>query len=444
MPSTKISALTSATAPGVNDLHVLAIGSTNKKITTGVLFHETLTRSAFLTKVSGSSLIAGRWYRVTGCGVTNNLTALVLATQANKYAREMYLDHATYGAVPASWVDLTQFPNVLREADGNEYRNYYDIDGTFPALNTGNYFHNCVFDARTGLTLSGVDSCEIAATFFQGIFNLQDTVGVNNVFFQSTVDNSEGGTLNLTNCHFNTSTFSKSEADVSITNVELDNATLIIQGTDNVYISNCRFSNCIVYIKNGAVVDSLTINGKPTTSLSMTTTYEIDGAQQSWVLDNWAGIVEADYRGENPLATTGGRSTVRAILRESPTAGEPGWDRNAGRITLFPSASVVGQYYLDTPSNGNNTWTFDEVLSSADHTQHAIEIRWRGYSGNTVKFNFYDYTNGPNPLQIFKYHGVTNKVGELKQVVDYVRLYSNYNTPNGDPCWQLVWGAHHD
>lgn len=446
MSSTKISALAAATAPAVADLHVLATGGTNKKITTALLFHETLTRSAFLTKVSGSALIAGRWYRVTGCGAANNLTALVLATKANAYAREMFLDHATYGAVSAFWQDLTANPAVLQDSAGNTYRDYYGIAGTLPALNTDANFRNCTLDGEVGLDLTGPDSCNFSNSHFNGTFLLQASAGTNNTFLASVVDNSAGGGMTVDGCQLTSSSIQKDDnCDVVLSNVELDNATLIITGTSQVTITNSRFSNCTLYVRNGATVDSLIIQGKPMSSTGYATSYEVEGNLQNWVYDNWAGVVIAEG-GTNltSRATTYGTSSVRALLREDPASGESGWDRGTGRITLFPTNSVVGQYYLATPTAGSNTWTFTDVYDSLGHTQHAIELRMESYSGNTVKLDLLDYTAVGDTWHVAKYHGTTNKVGELQQNWDFVRLYANLNLPLGDVCWQLIWGAHYD
>ena len=445
MPSTKISALAAATAPAVADLHVLATGGTNKKITTALLFHETLTRSAFLTKVSGSALIAGRWYRVTGCGAANNLTALVLATKANAYAREMFLDHATYGAVSAFWQDLTANPAVLHDSAGNTYRDYYGIQGTLPALNTDANFRNCTLDGEVGLDLTGPDQCSYSNTHFAGTFALQASGGSDNVLLSSVIDNSAGGGLALNRCQLTGSVVTKENCDAVLSNVELDNATLIITGTSQVTITNSRFSNCTVYVRNGAIVDSLIIQGKPMTSTGYATSYEVEGNLQNWVYDNWAGVVTAEG-GTNltSRATTYGTSSVRALLREDPAEGDSGWDRTTGRIYLFPANSVVGQYYLATPTAGSNTWTINDVVDALNHTQHAVELRMESYSGNTVKLDLLDYTAVGETYHVAKYHGATNKVGELKQNWDFVRLYANLNLPLGDVCWQLIWGAHYD
>lgn len=66
------------------DLHRIARSGDNYKLTSEEIFCETLTNSAFQSKATSGDLIAGRYYKVTGVGVSAK-TILVLAYSNSNY-----------------------------------------------------------------------------------------------------------------------------------------------------------------------------------------------------------------------------------------------------------------------------------------------------------------------------------------------------------------------
>jgi hypothetical protein len=432
--SSKISQLTSATAAAGSDLHVLARGNSNRKITTALLFEETVTRAAFLQLQAESKLIAGRWYKVTGVGEDNNLTVHVQATAVNVWHQETILE-TTWGNVWATFgVNLDEPPISVTDAGGNTILAWQSTIPMLP-LNQGNIQGNWLQFA--GTTLSNADACDsiLHSRFGPGTYDLM-LANVQECNVERSYISNDGVTpVLLVNVDLLDSTLAVSgEAQVDISDSRIATATLNCQG--ETIIENCVFENVTVTFLNQARVRNLRIYGLPNGDTQ--TTYVIDGDFNTLALDDWAGTVLA-----HPQF---GSSTVRMKLTADDTTADGTYNPTDGNVYL-PYGSPVGVFLL------NNT---------GDYTDENIPLTLVNfpsyYPWHPVRFGWYDNLNHNkavfqmlnslgdvgNNSELVTYHGRTNKVGELLELADWVEFRATYNSAIGGLGWCCVYGCHYD
>lgn len=434
MPSKKISQLTAATAPLSTDLHALARSNSNRKLTTAALFNETITLADFTTLLTGNSLIAGRWYRVTGCLTTADQTLLVLATESGQYSRQVILENNSQGPTWCEVVDLNTYVWRQEDGAGNVYHQPHSITGQ-PILNTTANFIDCTFHNGGAYVNADGSGLRQSCTFGPG------TINFDNLYMNKTeVIGGDIGVGNpkinhIDNCKILNSYlyFDVDKDDNYITNCQLENCELNLVGADQITLNNCNFKNVAVTVKAGAQVNNLTIIGNLDGDGGVPN-YQIDGEFQGQVLNNWAGTVIADYHR--------GSSTVQARVELNDTGNQLTFDDSSKTLYLPNLQSVIGTYLLPEPSLNCD---IPLITGAPAHYWHSIVIKKLDYLvGFTFTLNLVDYGSMSTLHEIITYHGVTPKVGQLTTTSCYVELRAQYAHPIGQNCWTLEYGAHYD
>lgn len=434
MASTKISALASGAPVLPSDLHVLARSGTNKKLPTADLFSETLTLAAFETKRAASGLVAGRWYRVTGCGPDSDKTLQVQATAPNEYSRHV-LWESGFGPVRADWLGLTEWPKLVEDWQGNRYGNWF-AGGSFPPFNQGTWENNWLDGSEGNLTVTNFESGQSWGCRLEGGTYAYNNLLTNETTLRkSTLTNNIGSYWELQRCEVLDGSALTNNVDGPNLNVRgctFKNAEVVFGGDVETTVTNCRFENVHLTITNGATVDGLTILGKVIDGED-TPSYTIDGNYQTSVINNWAGVVVADrYRGS---------STVRARVRES--SGTNPFDYNLSAKTVYlPDSSVVGIYELSSDFFGVREVQI--ILDPNSDLWHRVQF----CRNPETAARFTVITTTENDLgqvgEVVKPHGASTKLGQLWSSADFIVGRSVFSGSIGDRVWFIVEGEHFD
>jgi len=412
MPSTKISALTSGATPQAGDLHVLARGTTNRKLTTAELFSEELPDLAALqTKIDDAELIAGRWYSVNDSNVDGDL--LFLATGSNTISSHGYIKSGSWTyAATFNVTNLGSAAVLLHDVEGQIIQRSTCTD--WP-LNNGSFTHNYVVG-------SVYESAKIITRSTIHTSNFYDPL------------------LTLTSCtahgaYFNTGNVNTN--DFTFYNCTFNSCEMVNQGGASV--SNSHFQNVRVIFQNNPTVNNLTIIGK--TEAEDTLTYLIDGSIQSQVENLWAGTVIGD-----PI---NGSSTVSMIVNYSNDdtsnlgtyeIGLEGLNVGAQLVVgvfKFPPMTIpqyVGSTVMLTYIQGANG-----TYATLNHPIRLVKLADPDFS--TILCGFTTLANSWD--QPCWYHGKTAKVGELSYAGSFVEIFQQINT-DGFPSLFVKYGAHYD
>lgn len=465
MPSKKISQLTAATTPLGNDLHVLARGTTNRKITTENLFSEPISFTAFGALQSASSLIAGRWYRVTACGYDLNQEVLVLATAPNQYSpRIVWL---TTGTDPVECDATALNADFIRyyDSQGNDYGRYWQAMASVPPIGIGtNWQHNTVEDMSTCIFLGSFTGLVIGNYFNSSAIEFSSYQILYSRFTNYNDSNrSTNSLLTIENCNFIDVTLTDSSKDCTILfkNCNFKNVSVNLNGNNaTINLVNLTLENCLLNILNqvdfkyssasntsldintSAIVENLHITGESIVS----TNYQIDGTYQPQVLNNWAGTVVAIGASDQGAAHRNGFSTVRMLIPSNDSGTNiPGTYDTASETITLPDNSPVGVFLLANFDDG--TVYAPSIISAAfRYLQHTIEIGTLAtFTTGKIEFDLTNTRAATPANKILHYHGVTAKVGELKSPLDFVRLAARQNPASfNDYFWTLEYGVHFD
>jgi len=433
MPSKKISQLTAATAPLSTDLHALARSNSNRKLTTAALFNETITLADFTTLLTGSSLIAGRWYRVTGCLTTADQTLLVLATESGQYSRQVILENNSQGPTWCEVVDLNTYVWRQEDGAGNVYHQPHSITGQ-PILNTTANFIDCTFHNGGAYVNADGSGLRQSCTFGSSSIDFEYIDMQSTTVLASGVTSTIAAGASINHCHIVNSAldFNVDKQGNVLLDCTLEGCALNLEGDSSISLTNCFFKNVNVTVKNGAQVENLTIIGTKTSDGPPQ--YVIDGAFQSQVLNNWAGSVIVDaHRGS---------STVQARVELNGTNDVLTYNDSAKKIWLPTEQTVIGTYLLPEPALNLD---IQYITGAPSNTGHSIRIKKLDFLlGFQFTSIFEDYSSMGGADEIITYHGVTPKVGQLTTTSCYVELRAQYAHPIGQNCWTLEYGAHYD
>lgn len=466
MPSSKISALTAATAPLTTDLHVLARGTTNRKITTANLFSEAISFTAFSALQSASNLIAGRWYRVTFCGYDLSQEVLVLATAPDQWSPRIIWLTTGSDPVECDTNALNADFNRYYDSQGNDYGRYFQAMAGLPPIGSGSTWqHNMVEDMSTcafsgnfsnGYSVgsyynSSTINFETCSVYYSRLTNYTDnfrtsssTMTIDNCNFLdvSLNDSSKNCTILFENCNFKNVQISLDGDNVLIELVNLTLENCVLNIVEQVQFKYSSARNTSLDINTNAIVENLHITGESIAS----TYYEIDGTYQGQVLNNWAGTVVAIGATDAGASHRNGFSTVRMVIPSNNSGNNiPGtYDTGTETITL-PDHSPVGVFLL---ANFDDAATYSPSIISAAfrYLQHKIEIGTVAtFTTGKIDFDLSNTRAATPPNKILHYHGVTAKVGELKSPLDFVRLAARQNPDSlSDYIWTLEYGVHFD
>ena len=411
MPSAKISALTAATAPLGTDLHVLARGSSNRKLTTDLLFQETMTLAAFQAAAAGSTLIAGRWYRVTGTAAG---TAYLLATSTSAYSPEGYLDYSGSFGLVVFGNGLSNTPTLYVDEFG---QSIYCLGATGPnpwQTNSPYFVGNSVYSVTVNpLSYSAGILSALNSTIKGAVLAHPGLSLFNCELVAANIVNDGGGTALLINT------------------TKLVNASINDDGQGG-SIANCNFYNCNVNLVGGPNINGLTIYGGAGAS------YTIDAAVEPYVQNSWAGVV---HYGE-----AFGSSTVRAIMGWSAGTTQQSTADADGAAVYFAENSPIGIYEL-ADFDGTGSYNPGDAfgLNVFNGTLlHPVKLQVNQMSlGTEVDLVTVTNQSGAASTDLVAYHGITPKVHQLFVAPNYVEIMQKPNN-DGSTCYFLKYGAHYD
>lgn len=395
--------------------------------------YQTATLTAFNNLISTNSLVTGSWYRITGCGPSANLNVWALAIANNQWSRQIILEDLTNGPTFCDATNLSQIFWNYRDGVANDFYRYPDmISGSRPLLNQ-DYFKNCKITYPT--TFSGFTTCNvISSSFAGGNYDVSSSNIISSNFEGGGITNATPRVLNINyssfkNCIINNDI---TDSDASLTYVEGLNSIITFQGIDPITISNCRFENVQIVIKDGATVENLTIIG--TTDNSSIPIYIIDGVYQGKVLDNWAGHVIADrYRGT---------STVRAVLTEDTSADQGTWDTVAKAVYPLIS-SVIGTYLFPDTDDVFTLYSVSDIHDADTYLYHSLRFKWFDNTalGNTLQFDFVTFATLLSGTEIVTYSGKVAAVGDLISPACFADFRSQLAAPISANVFVLEYGA---
>lgn len=422
MPSLKISALTNGVTAAGADLHVVARGGVNRKLTTLDVFAETLDLAAFQTKASAGQLIPGRTYRVTG--VTGGGDAVAVADSPSTVQNVTNLELPGGTLVAALWSTggFWDPPLIIWDSYGQEIRQW-DATNSWP-LNSSGFRRNLVYSAiYNGPAYPGggavnVQECEIMTSLIQ-----------------------HAG-LYLYQCHLSTSTITSAggtPTQLQLTDCTLQNCQLLDTDDKGGTLTNCHFENVVVQLKNNPTVTGLRIFGKTNSANSPAIIYEIDGTYQSQVVNEWSGTVVADE--------IFGSSTVTFLMNWTAGADTtPGTLNPDSSFVNYLPASPVGVYLMPTFTGSDNYSPGDpfELQYFTGPTNHPLMLRVENMTAGTQpSLKLYAAQTGLTGQQCSEYHGITTKVHQLFHRNCWVEMY--YGPAADDIAhWFLKTGAHYD
>lgn len=467
MASLKTSQETSGYPLQKNDLHRIARSGNNHKVNSEELFSEVLTYTQFETKRTAGNLIAGRWYKVSECGFDLSQTILVLADTNISWNPRIKWLSAPNDTVECDAVELNQGWIKYYDSEGNTYDNYHNAICEFQPIGKGVNWKNVIVDKGSqccfngalltnGIESSYFNSCTLNLEGYQivnsnliFVNNNNKVSGINFLISESNFhsvnydDDKNSGQITFINCNFKNVTLNFSgNGAVTFTNVNLENVSIVVDGGCD--ISESSFRNCSLDIVNNPSVVSLNIIGKG----SAQSFYKIDGALQNRVLNSWAGMVVADTATsfESNVANRVGFSTVKMYLEitDDFSANQGSFDYVSNTVYL-PHYSVVGVYLFNALPNNINydvNGINDAVLSNNHHITFAM-----GDNPNLSEITFNAQTisaNISNSTEIVSYHGITAKVGKLKNTMSSLTLKPQWNSDAAVECWFMVYGNHYD
>jgi hypothetical protein len=429
-----------------DDLTRVARGGSNYKLTAEQVFSETITQSDFNTLQGNSGLIPQRTYKVTqGLGTNADYYFIKAIDNVNVNNLSVQFNSSSVnplGDAIGAFEDFASMPVNATDLFGNFYLQPYS-GGALPNFNTGN-FQGCYFDGNNGLlTITNQGYATGYSTeFLGGTYDTFNLLSIGSKFVKSTISNSNSSTSEYKNVRLYDSNIVNDLGGAYInylTNVELLGSTLQLIGNDNLNISNCRFENCVVVIKNNATVDGLTIIGTADNEGNLPT-YVIDGAYQNRVINNWAGTVISGLNGN-------GTSTVRArLLYEQFSADQGVYDEN-GTVYLINDSPIgvyeFNEYTVDT----GITLNFSNISDSFFQKNHKIKLKWGANNNlNTIAFIFLNSISSTgSSTEIISYHGQTIKVGQILSFPSYLEIFSAYEYDYwGGFIWFANWGVHYD
>jgi hypothetical protein len=409
---------------------------------------EVITNAELLDRINYSLLSPGYYYKITDAFSNLSDVAIVKAISVNQVdLQNVYFEITSANPAGAAYGNVddytfTTWPVSATDLYGNFYLQPY-AGGVLPNYGTGN-FQGCYFDGNNGLlTITNQGYATGYSTeFLGGTYDTFSLLSIGSKFVKSTISNSNSSTSEYKNVRLYDSNIVNDLAGAYnnyLTNVELLGSTLQTIGNDNLNISNCRFENCVVVIKNNATVDGLTIIGTADDAGNFPT-YVIDGAYQNKVISNWAGTVISGLNGN-------GTSTVRANLFYQPFSADQGvYDEN-GTVYLINDSPIgvyeFNEYTVDT----GVTLSFPNVVDSMFHKNHKIKFKWnQNVNNNLIQFNMLNSIGAvTGGMEIVSYNGITIKVGQLNSPISYFEIYAAYE-PNiwGGDIWFANYGCHYD
>lgn len=174
----------------------IARSGSNYKLTSEQIFSETLTLGAFQTLASGSNLIPGRWYKVTGVNPIGATVLVQAATTTNWSTSAIWIDSVRGFYWGCTVDDLSA---TITSVTNDHGTTWFDFDTSTPSvlddLWSGNQISQSITLANGGGTLT---DCVVKNSLVQ----INSSIFTNCIFDNVTIINTDNSSHVITNCHF--------------------------------------------------------------------------------------------------------------------------------------------------------------------------------------------------------------------------------------------------
>lgn len=253
MPNKKTSQEASGYPIQGTDEFRIARSGDNKKLTSYDIFSETVTKATFVSMVASSSLIPGRWYRVSGLGANNTYptsgAVQVQATKVNKVSSRAIVEISANDHFICGYDYAADQINYVVDSKGNTIYNYFDATAAnrFPINTLGS--NNHVYQNIASCVTGNLTNTTISNSTIKGLLSISG-VSLNNVVIDGILGaNTVAGIAG------------SAGSNSTIKNTELKHAVLNITSASTVVIENCSFENCTVYVTGTTTLKNIKIRG---------------------------------------------------------------------------------------------------------------------------------------------------------------------------------------
>lgn len=226
----------------------IARSGNNFKLTSYDIISETITRTQLLSKISASSLIPGRHYKVTGMGTGHGTppaaTITVLATKPAEIANIGIVDLGSNKNFTCGLDFSADLITYIIDNNANIIYGYFDASPTYRFPTSGNIgFNNTIYNYGMGSLITNTTNTTINNSTVHGILGISG--------------------MNIESCEFTgpgAGVLGSANAGSSMSNCKLTNSIVrVSSGTANLY--NCNFINCYVNISGTTSLSNITIIG---------------------------------------------------------------------------------------------------------------------------------------------------------------------------------------
>lgn len=412
MADKKTSQETSGAPIQGGDLWRIARTGSNYKLTSVELFSEKISVATFLTKITNSELIAGRWYAVTDPFYIG--TAYVMADSANTYEKTGYFDWGVSKGICCFGGGIDQQPTFYIDEFGNRL-SFACLSGGLPPVNNQNYFAN-EYNTASVLPSASINTTIINSTT---IAHPRANISASNLNSANIQDASgvASGDLYVIGCVLDG--YSANFGYTTISDMDGNGG----------FLQNCNFYNCTVKLLNSPTIYNLTIYGNGGEVV-------IDG-KVNGIRNNWQGVVHVD-----PVF---GSSTVEADFTWSNIVDQNTINADNENIYITDQ-SIVGIYHIPnypgTLSNPvGSSFDLRYIIGNSKVPFKLIVDQMTGGSQPSLKLN--SSQNGLSGNEIVGYHGITSKVHQLYHKNNWVELYDGLSD-DGTGNKFLKYGCHYD
>lgn len=390
----------------------IARSGNNFKLTSYDIISETITRTQLLSKISASSLIPGRHYKITGMGTGHGTppaaTITVLATKPAEIANTGIVDLGSNKNFTCGLDFLADLITYIIDNNANIIYGYFDAPPIYRFPTSGNIgFNNTIYNYGMGSLITNTTNTTINNSTVHGILGISG--------------------MNIESCEFTgpgAGVIGSANAGSSMSNCKLTNSIVhVSSGTANLY--NCNFINCNVTLSGTTNLSNITIIGGALPG----------GGAPSYIFNNEnlnGGTVV--YQKYSTLIKTLDLEDG-AVYDSSATAA------GLGTLYLPVNSTWAGIYELSCTVNKEIS-----VITPAIDTQIHTPVEFKialGSLGRNIQFDFFDRGLVPvinGLVWNCTYNIVSAYIGNtmLFYAEDNITFMYSLNYGQGPACWVIT------